>query len=307
MQNFSKFFKVLLSVGVGLLCGSLFVYKLNSLNIQQASKLEPDLKEKLYSVNKANMSAKQKLMSNKNLSASDKNTNKPEYSKTVVVSRPKVVRVIRKEFVNDNYKAVKNGNYLPRHNSLAYYRPTPADVKKIQENVDTYDYLRSKHSPEYYQNQLYGDELVDRGYLSDKELDLVAKQNVLVFYYKKNNSNKQTKSKKNYNNNVVYKPVAKSNPKNDMNVINGDFTLTTNTINKLKSRTVINGDLYVINFNWVKLPSNIKIMGNVYVQNSQGVLFKDNTIIEGNVFVQGSSSLRAMVESVKIKGQVFLG
>ena len=320
MQKFSKVFKVLLSVGIGLMVGSVFVYKLNSVSIQQSSKIEPDLKEKIYGKS-SNKTVKEKIVANKqyenNVKITRNNIKNVAYTETAVVSKPKVIRIIRREFVKDNYQPVaKSEQYLSENRSLSYYRPNYDDVRKIQQNADTYDYLRSQHSPEYYQNEQTVKKLEDRGYLSVNDLAFIKNDDdIKVFYeYKVVSPDTLRKLKANnyYKNNnvntkVISKPRKVINAPNNWDVFDGNFVLSADNIGDLKSNTVITGNLYIMNFNWVKLPENIKVIGNVYVQNSQGVLFRYNTVIEGSVFMKGNSSLKAMSENVKIKGQVFLG
>ncbi|MDR2933730.1 MAG: hypothetical protein LBU68_00395 [Rickettsiales bacterium] len=254
-MNINKCFKIILSVGIGLILGALLLYKLNELNGNS-------------------------MLAGK---GSESNINE-KYARDVVVSD----------------RVINSSNN--RYGKLSNYPATREDVYVVNSSVAKVRKLAKQNTPEFFNQMRTVGELESRGYLAVNEMQKIGEykarglRNYRVF--------SPTAMKKHDAYTFTVEQKKRQSP--NWQTINSDVILTEENISSLQAKTVINGNLYVQNFDFVKLPKNIRIRGNLYIVNSRGVLINENTTIDGNVFVRGVSSLKHIVESVKIGGQVFV-
>ncbi len=256
-MNVNKTFKIILSIGVGLILGSLLVYKLNELNSREGYFFADNSSTSNVAKNTLNAAMSDRVLSSSN----------------------------------------------NRHGKLSNYPATREDVYVVNKSVATVKKLAATKDPKYFARERTIAELENRGYLALNEIVNIGEykarglRNYKVF--------SPTALKKHDEYNFAEEQKKRTNP--GWTNINSDVVLTEENIGKLRAKTVINGDLYVRDFDFVKLPSNIRVRGNLHVINSRGVLINENTTIDGNVFVRGAtSSLKRIVKSVKIVGQVFV-
>lgn len=233
-MELNKYFKIILSVGIGLISASLLLFLIN-----------------------------------------DNQTNNHKLSKKRAINFSRVANVnkniMRKAKVSNRVVKSFNNRYL----QLSNYPVVSSDLKYYLSSANA-------NQQKYSKIDIQIQEMNNRG------------------YYNGFNRTKKSRMK-------IYKISNKCKKiLQYCNVINSDLILTENKISLLKGNTLINGNLYVKNLDFLKLPKNLYVNGNIYVINSKGLLINENTTVNGNVIVSGISSLRRIVDSIKIAGQVFI-
>lgn len=237
-MNAQKFFKIVLSVGVGLVFASLLIFLIGDIDFSKTI-----VKKRGHN-----------------------------YSRVANVSKS----VMRKAIISTRVSNSKNNRYL----SLANYPVVKNDVvhypsiKRVR---------KLKESGKNLEINIKIKEMYDRGYTSNTGNKFKGNRIPMIVY---NSTSVDT--------GCVY------------NVVDKDLIISSNTLLMLKKNTFINGNLYIKNIDFLKLPEGLYVNGNIYVVNSKGLLINNNTFINGHIIVTGASSLRHMVDSIKIAGQVFI-